>query len=138
MILLDTNVLLEPLKPAPHPAVLEWLDQQVADTLFISTVSLAEMRFGMAVLPEGQRRDRMITAFESRVVAPFRSRMLPFDAAASEVYAVIQAGARKAGKEIAIADGYIAAIAELHGFALATRDTSPFVAAGLHVINPWM
>lgn len=138
MILLDTNVLSEPLKPAPDHNVLNWLDYQVVETLFMSTVSLAEMRFGMAVLPEGQRRDRMISRFENSILVQFQSRMLPFDEAAAEAYAETRARARRVGKAIAIVDGYIAAIAASRGLALATRDTSPFQAAGLPVINPWL
>ena len=137
MILLDTNVVSEPLKPAASPAVLAWLDQQHIETLFLSTISLAELRYGVAALPDGKRKDGLSTVLERRIVALFGSRLLPFDIAAADAYAAIRARARAAGKAIGASDGYIAATAAAHGFAVATRDTGPFEAAGVHVINPW-
>jgi predicted nucleic acid-binding protein len=137
MIILDTNVISEPLKPAGEPSVLSWLDQQSVETLFLTTISLAELRYGVAALPEGRRKDGLNAALEHRVIALFESRILAFDATAASAYAVIRARAKTAGKAIAAADGYIAAIAAAHGFAVATRDTTPFEAAGVPVINPW-
>ncbi len=138
MIVLDTNVISEPLRPAGDPAVLAWLDRQNIETLFLTTISLAELRYGVAVLPDGRRKEGLRTALEARIFALFGSRMLPFDATAAEAYAVIRTRAKLAGKVIAAADGYIAATAAAHGFSVATRDTGPFVAAGLAVINPWV
>lgn len=137
MIVLDTNVISEPLKPAGDPAVLTWLDQQNFETLFLTTISLAELRYGVATLPEGRRKDGLGAALEDRIIAFFGPRVLSFDATAADAYAVIRARAKSAGKAIAAADGYIAATAAAHGFAIATRDTGPFEAAGLPVINPW-
>lgn len=137
MIVLDTNVISEPLKPAGDPAVLTWLDQQNFETLFLTTISLAELRYGVAALPDGRRKDGLGAALEDRIIALFGPRVLAFDAAAADAYAVIRARAKSAGKAIAAADGYIAATAAAHGFAIATRDTGPFEAAGLPVINPW-
>lgn len=137
MILLDTNVVSEPLKAAGNTNVLAWIDAQIIETLYLSTVSLAELRFGIAVLPEGGRRDTLHFSLEQRVLPLFAGRILPFDDPASQSYATLRARARAAGQAIAPADGYIAAIALTHGFAVATRDTSPFDAAGLAVINPW-
>ena len=137
MIVLDTNVVSEPLKSAGDPAVLAWLDQQSIETLFLSTISLAELRYGVAALPDGRRKDGLGAALESRVVSLFGPRLLPFDSAAADAYARIRSHAKAAGKAIAAADGYIAATAAAHGFAVATRDTGPFEAAGVSVINPW-
>ena len=137
MILLDTNVVSEPLKAAGDMNVLAWVDAQIIETLYLSTISLAELRFGIAVLPEGKRRDTLASSLEQRVLPLFAGRILPFDAPASQAYAKLRARVRAAGQAIAPADGYIAAIAATHGFAVATRDTSPFDAAGLVVINPW-
>jgi predicted nucleic acid-binding protein len=137
MILLDTNVVSEPLKAAGNKNVLAWIDAQIIETLYLSTISLAELRFGIAALPEGKRRDTLYFSLEQRVLPLFAGRILPFDDPASKSYAALRARARLAGQAIAPADGYIAAIAAAHGFAVATRDTSPFDAAGLAVINPW-
>ena len=137
MILLDTNVISEPLKLTADVAVLNWIDAQMIETLYLSTISLAELRFGIAALSPGKRRDTLHTSFEQRILPLFAGRILPFDAAASEAYAVLRARARAQGKAIAPADGYIAATAISHGLMVATRDTGPFEAAGLKVINPW-
>ena len=138
MILLDTNVVSEPLKTSCDKNVLSWLDEQVIETLYLSTISLAELRFGIAALPEGKRRDTLFSSLEQQVLPLFAGRILPFDEQASQAYATLRANARTAGRAIATADGYIAAIAVTHGLAVATRDTSPFEAVGLKVINPWM
>jgi len=137
MILLDTNVVSEPLKPAGNVGVLRWLDAQTIETLYLSTISLAELRFGIAALAPGKRRDTLNGSLEQRILPLFTGRVLPFDAAASEAYATLRARARAQGKAIGLADGYIAAIAAVHGLTVATRDTGPFEAAGLPVINPW-
>ena len=137
MILLDTNVISEPLKLNGDVGVLTWIDAQIIETLYLSTISLAELRFGIAALAPGKRRDTLHTSLEQRVLPLFVGRILPFDAATSEAYAVLRARARAQGKAIAPADGYIAATATSHGLIVATRDTSPFEAAGLTVINPW-
>lgn len=138
MILLDTNVISEPLKLSGDAGVLAWIDAQLVETLFLSSISLAELRFGIAALPPGKRKDTLHTSLEQRILPLFAGRILPFDEAASEAYAVLRARARVAGQAIAPADGYIAAIAVTHGLIVATRDTSPFEAAGLTVINPWL
>ena len=137
MILLDTNVVSEPLKLTGDVSVLNWIDAQIIETLYLSAISLAELRFGIAALAPGKRRDMLHTSVEQRILPLFVGRILPFDAAASEAYAVLRARARVQGKAIAPADGYIAATASSHGLIVATRDTSPFEAAGLTVINPW-
>jgi len=137
MILLDTNVVSEPLKASCDKNVLAWIDEQVIETLYLSTISLAELRFGIAVLPEGKRKEILFSRLEQQVLPLFIGRILPFDEQASQAYATLRACARSAGQAIATADGYIAAIAVTHGFVVATRDTSPFEAVGLKVINPW-
>jgi predicted nucleic acid-binding protein len=138
MILLDTNVISEPLKLSGDAGVLAWIDAQLVETLFLSTISLAELRFGIGALPPGKRKDTLHTSLEQRILPLFAGRILPFDEAASEAYALLRARARADGQAIAPADGYIAAIAMTHSLIVATRDTSPFEAAGLTVINPWL
>ncbi|HLH48470.1 MAG TPA: type II toxin-antitoxin system VapC family toxin [Roseiarcus sp.] len=137
MILLDTNVVSEPLKLKGDGAVLAWLDSQIAETLHLSTISLAELRYGLAALPDGKRKENLRLALEARALSLFGRRILSFDTAAAAAYGELRARARAAGRAIATADGYIAATAIAHGLTVATRDTAPFEAAGLSVINPW-
>lgn len=137
MILLDTNVMSEPLRLAAYPGVQAWIDSQNIETLYLAAISLAELRFGMAVLAAGKRKETLLHRLEYHVIPLFKGRILPFDAAASEAYAELRARARAAGKAVATADGYIAATAIAHGLIIATRDTSPFEAVGIKVINPW-
>lgn len=137
MILLDTNVVSEPLKEDSDPAVLTWLDAQPVEALFLSTISLAELRFGIAILPAGKRKDGLRVRLDQRVLPTFGDRILPFGSEAAEAHAELRARMRAAGRVIGPADSYIAAIAAAHNLIVATRDTRPFVAAGLTVINPW-
>jgi len=137
MILLDTNVISEPLKPRPDAAVLAWIDAQPVETLHICTISLAELRFGAAIMPEGKRKRGLHQRIEDHIVPIFEGRILAFDAEPASVYAPLRARARAAGKAIDAVDAYIAAIAFAHGFSVATRDVAPFQATGLNVINPW-
>ena len=137
MILLDTNGVSEPLKLSGDVAVLNWIDAQAIETLYLSTISLAELRFGMAALPAGKRRDMLHTSLEQRILPLFAGRIVSFDDAASQAYAQLRAKARAQGKAVAPADGHIAATALTHGLMVATRDTAPFEAASLSVINPW-
>lgn len=136
MIVLDTNVVSEAMKPEPDAAVRDWLDEQVAETLYISSVTVAELLFGVGALPDG-RRKQMLAATLEGVLALFENRILAFDTDAARHYAGLAVAARKAGKGFPTPDGYIAAIATTHGFAVATRDASAFNAAGVPVIAPW-
>ena len=136
MNILDTNIISEMMKAEPHPAVLAWLDAQVAETLYLSTVTLAELLFGIGVLPMG-RRKKTLTQILDGLLELFGGRVLAFDTDAARHYAALAVMARAAGQGFPTPDGYIAAIANAHGFAVATRDVAPFRAAGLDVINPW-
>ncbi len=137
MILLDTNVVFEPLRPSPEARVIEWMDAQALETLYLSVMSVAELRAGVALLLDGKRRVSLHEHLEKRVLPMFAGRVLPFDLACTRAYAELLARVRKAGSGIETADACIAAIALANGFSVATRDTSPFLAAGLSVINPW-
>jgi predicted nucleic acid-binding protein len=134
---LDTNVVSETMRRNPDPRVVEWLDARVVETLYLSTVSLAELLFGIASLPDGRRRTEMGLVFDARLTVLFADRVLPFDVAAARSYAAIMSGARALGRPLAVADGQIAATAMVHGFAVASRDVVPFQAAGVTVIDPW-
>ncbi len=137
MIVLDTNVISEALRATPEARVVAWLDAQPVETLFLSVVSVAELRFGMARLPTGRRRNGLIDQLESQVLPAFAGRVLPFDLAATQRYAEAMARAQGQGRAVGVADGFIAAIAAAHGMAVAARDGSPFAAMGVAVLNPW-
>jgi predicted nucleic acid-binding protein len=136
MIVLDTNVLSEAMKPQPAVAVHAWLNAQAAETLYLSSVTLAELLFGIAALPQGKRKDALDRALRELLVL-FDERVLPFDTAAARHYANLALAARKAGRGLPTPDGYIAAIAASRGFLVASRDTAPYEAAGVPVIDPW-
>lgn len=136
MIVLDTNVVSEAMKPEPHPAVRAWLNDQAAETLYLSSVTLAELLFGIAALPAGKRKDMLALTLDG-LMGLFRDRVLPFDADAARRYAELAVLARTAGRGFPTPDGYIAAIAASRGFIVASRDTAPYEAAGVSIINPW-
>lgn len=136
MIVLDTNVVSEAMKPEPHPAVRAWLNAQAAPTLYLSSVTLAEILFGIAALPTGKRKDMLAKALDG-LLGLFRDRVLPFDTDAARRYADLAVTAKTSGRGFPTPDGYIAAIAASRGYMVASRDTAPFEAARLSVINPW-
>ena len=137
MILVDTNVISETMRATPEPRVVDWLDSQAAETLYVSTVSLAELLLGIAILPDGRRKVALGLVLGEQAALLFGDRVLPFDAGAARADAVVVARARRAGRPIGVADGQIAATAAAHDFSVATRDTAPFSAAGVRIIDPW-
>ena len=137
MIILDTNVVSEPLKPAPSQVVLDWLDRQAPETLYLTAVSLAELLAGIEALPSGRRRLELEQAVTRQIMPLFEGRVLSFDTKAAEAFGKVRAGAQAVGNTIGFADGAIAAIATSQGFALATRNVRDFRGAGVGLINPW-
>ena len=137
MIVLDTNVISEPLKLDPSATVLAWLDRQLPESLYITAVNVAELLDGVGRLPEGRRRVALDDALRRRVLPLFAGRVLPFDLAAAEAFVHISTRTRAAGLPISLADAYIAAIAQARGFMVASRDAAPFAAAGVRQIDPW-
>ena len=137
MIILDTNVISESLRPAPEPLVLDWVDAQTIETLYLSAITVAELRFGVALLPSGRRKAKLQSGLEDKLLPLFVGRILPFDITVTKTYAELMSQARISGQSIGTADGYIAATATDNGMIIATRDAKPFRAAGLQVINPW-
>ena len=136
MIILDTNVVSEAMKPEANPALQAWLNEQSAETLYLSSVTLAELSFGIAVLPNGKRKD-MLNEVLGGLMELFNGRILSFDADAARQYAELAVTARAAGRGFPLPDGYIAAIAVSQGYQIASRDIAPFEAANVAVINPW-
>lgn len=137
MILIDTNVISELWKIQPDPGVLAWMDSQVVATLYLSSITLAELRYGLATMPEGKRRSIFEGRLEREVLPAFAGRILPFDLEDSKAYAALMSRAKSEGRAISQADGYIAATATARALTVATRDGAPFLAAQLTVINPW-
>ncbi len=135
MILLDTNVLSELTKPRPSPQVVAWLEAN-EPLLAVPAITLAELRYGIARLPNGQRRSSLFR-FWRTTCDRFRGRIFSFDERAAEVYGDVAAQAERNGRRLNIADGQIAAIALVHGMQVATRDTGGFEASGAELINPW-
>jgi predicted nucleic acid-binding protein len=132
MIVLDTNVLSEPLRPSPDDAVLRWMRSH--RDVAVTAVSVAELLTGARRLAEGSRRERLIAAIEKILVG---SRVLPLDDRAARIYARMQERRRTAGHPLSVEDGMIAAITVAHGAALATRNTADFEGLDLSLINPW-
>ena len=136
MIILDTNVVSEAMKPEPHVAARAWLNNQLAETLYLSSVTLAELLFGIRALPAGTRKDSLTVALDG-LLELFGDRVLPFDTDAARHYAELAVTAKAGGRGFQTPDGYIAAIAAAKGFMVATRDTGPFEAAGVPFVDPW-
>ena len=136
MIVLDTNVVSEAMKPEPDVAVRAWLNDQAAETLYLSSVTLAELLFGIRALSAGKRKNMLDRAL-TELLELFKDRVLPFDTDAARHYADLAVTAKNGDRGFPTADGYIAAIAASRGFIVASRDTAPYKAACVTVINPW-
>ena len=137
MIVLDTNVVSEPLKPRPDPAVLSWLDRQNPATLYLTAISRAELLAGVMALPPGKRRTELQRVLDRELVSLFAHRLLAFGERSAEAYARVVTATQAAGNPIDFADAAIAAIAIEHDFALATRNERDFRGAPVKLLNPW-
>lgn len=137
MIILDTNVVSELLRPVPTSRVADWYVQQAATEAFISAVTEAELRYGVEIMPTGRRRTDLATTIEGLLERDFAGRILSFDSSAAKAYATIAAERRSAGQPIEPADAQIAAIARSLGASVATRDAGGFEGTGIDVIDPW-
>lgn len=135
MIVLDTNVLSEPLRTRPDERVLEWLSS-LTDEVAVTAVSVGELLVGARRLPAGRRRDDLLAAIE-RVFATYSGATLAYDERAAREYARMQEVRRSAGRPLGAEDGMIAAICSVHGAGLATRNVADFDGLGLDVSNPW-
>ncbi|MEO1200716.1 MAG: type II toxin-antitoxin system VapC family toxin [Pseudomonadota bacterium] len=137
MIILDTNIVSELLRPAPEPKVEAWLAAQEGAQVYLTSISEAELRFGVAILAAGQRRDALSQAIDGMLREDFRDRILSFDSAAAETYAIIGAERRNAGRPISQFDCQIAAIARTQGARIATRNAKDFEGCGIEIVDPW-
>jgi predicted nucleic acid-binding protein len=138
VIVIDTNVISEVMKPSPSLAVLEWLNQQNSNSLFVSTITLGEIEYGLRILPAGKRRYDLKERFEQFMLQAFRQRILVFDEAAARSYGEVMGHRKELGRPMSVPDGQIAAIARSKGFAIATRNTSDFEECGIDLFNPFL
>jgi toxin FitB len=137
VIVLDTNVLSELMKPEPEPRVLEWADRHDPGLLFTTAISEAEMRYGAARMPGGRRRAALEAVIDRILNQVFAGRVLPFDSGAAQRYAEVAAARAASGRIVAPFDIQIAAVALARGAAVATRNTRDFAGYGVQVIDPW-
>lgn len=135
--LLDTNIVSEWTKPRPDSGVVAWLAEADEDRVFISVVTLAELRHGIERMPVGARRDRLDIWLTEQMVARFEARVLPVDAGTADGWGRIMARGQAKGRPLGTMDGFIAATAEQHDLTLVTRNVSDFDALGIRMINPW-
>ena len=137
MIVLDTNIISEAMKQLPEQRVIDWLDSQASETLFTTSVTLAELLIGIELLPNGKRKRGLRSLLSDIIEEMIGGRVLSFETRAAAKFAEINKTAISKGFNIGFADGQIAAITLVHGFSIATRDEGPFNATGAAIINPW-
>ena len=135
--LLDTNVVSEWVKPRPDPRVIAWLDDVDEDRVFLSVVTLAELRYGVDRLAAGARRTRLDVWLREELTLRFEGRILPIDPAIGEAWGRMVARGEKNGRTLRVMDGFLAATAEVHRLRMVTRNVSDFLALGHEVVNPW-
>jgi toxin FitB len=137
--ILDTNVLSEVMRPSPSNLALRWMSARRAiDPVFITTITVAEILYGIEILPVGKRREKLSTESDAMFREDFAGRILAFDEAAARLFAQVASERRRLGRLISELDAEIAAIAHVHGAALATRNTADFEGCGIRLVNPWV
>ena len=137
MIILDTNILSEMMKPSPSENVLSWLNQQITSNLFLTSISCGEIEFGLQILPNSDRKKKLKSRFDEFISRAFKSRILAYDSNSAELYGIIMANRRNLGRPMSIADGQTAAISRMNSFDLATRNIKDFKECGIDLINPF-
>jgi toxin FitB len=137
MIIVDTNIVAEMMKTSPAQVVVSWLNDQEASELFLTTITLGEIGYGLEILPRGRRQLQLEQGFERLVAEAFESRILAFDEEAARHYGVIMGRRKEIGRPLGILDGQIASIARAKGYAVATRNVRDFVHCGVEIINPF-
>jgi toxin FitB len=137
MILLDTNVVSEVMKPRPAEAVVAWLNRQESKNLYVSAIAIGEIAYGLRLLPDRKRRSGLRERFEQFIALAFDQRVLAYDEPAARIYGELMRDHKELGTPISVPDGQIAAIARRHHFAVATRNVLDFESCGIEVINPF-
>ncbi len=136
MIVLDTNVISEALARSPSPVVMDWLSKQAPSSLRITAVTVTELAYGIALLPDGARRDALATAWQ-RLWESWSDRVLDVGIGEAEAAGVLLAARRRIGRPITLADAFIAGVCVTHGCALATRNVRDFADTPVSLVNPW-
>jgi len=137
VIVLDTNVVSELFRPSPNRSVVEWVDEHDSSELAITALTAAELRAGVALLPEGRRKDELGMRIESLLVETFAGNVLAFDVGSSAYYAEVLAVRTRGGRPITTFDAQIAAVCRQYDSVLATRNTTDFTDTGIQLVNPW-
>ncbi len=137
MIVLDTNIVSEFMRPEPHKNVIAWLNNQKSSQLFLSSITLAEIGYGLYIHPNGKRKEQLQSLFDAFIKKAFSQRIVDFNEDAAKAYARVMGTSRQTGRPMSVPDGQIASIALTHGFALATRNIKDFKTCGLELINPF-
>ena len=137
MFVLDTNVVSELMRPEPEPSVSNWIGQHPATRLFFTAVGEAELRYGLAILPRGARREALSAKIDVLLRDRLRDRVLPFDSRAANAYAEVASRRRMQGLAVSDADCQIAAIAHCHNAAVVTRNIRDFEGTGVEIVDPW-
>ena len=137
MVIIDTNVVSEMMRPEPNPQVVDWLSRQRAPSVHTSAVTVAEVSLGLMRLPEGKRRKDLEARFRRIIETGFGGRVLAFDEAAAVEYGRIMSARYAEGRPLSVLDGEIAAIAKAKGAAIATRNTRDFESCGLDLVDPF-
>ena len=138
VIVLDTNVISEIMRPQPNEGVLSWLNDQDSSRLYITVITLAEIGYGLKILPEGRRKQILKNQFELFIAQGFSYRLLSFNQTSAETYAEIMAQRKLKGRPMSILDGQIAAITRVQNYALATRNTKDFECCDIELFNPFL
>jgi len=137
MMVWDTNVVSELMRPEPSERVVEWADRQPVDEVFITAITVAELLYGIGRLPRGQRRNELAEVFDGMITEDFEHRVLSFDGVAAAHYADIAVERERIGRPISMADAQIAALCRSHGATVATRNVDDFADIGVLIVNPW-
>lgn len=137
MILIDTNVVSEVMKATPDDAVVDWLNEQDSGNLYVASVTIGEIEYGLRILPNGRRRDQLRELFARFIAQAFAMRILPYDEIAARVYGDLMGLRKEMGRPLSVPDGQIAAIARVGGYALGTRNIKDFQDCGIELINPF-
>jgi len=137
MIIVDTNIVAEAMKALPEVAVMSWLNDQETSTLFLTTITMGEIYYGLRIMPQGRRRLQLEQGFDRLLAEAFAGRVLAFEEGAARHYGEVMGRRREIGRPLSVPDGQIAAIARVNGYVVATRNVRDFVDCGVEIVNPF-
>jgi predicted nucleic acid-binding protein len=137
VIIVDTNVVTEVMRASPAPAVVAWFNAQSSASLFLTAITVGEIRYGLRIMPKGQRRQTIEQGFDQIIATAFAGRILAFDERAAAHYGEVMGRRKEIGRPLSVPDGQIAALARLHSFAVATRNIRDFLDCGIELVNPF-